>query len=208
MTRKAGSVPAETRAAILSSALQEFKEKGFQHSSLRTIASNAGVTTGAIYCFFRNKDELFDEIIGNATVPFLDFLQRHHEYEMGILASPEVEQGSRDPVIAENIIDFYMKNRDIWEILLHHQEHPSVQKFRKAFMDESIKHYMTMLKMLGRYDEGMMESFRFAITQFVRIQDETMMSLFESGFSKDEMIEHALTSMKMLRGAFHALLKE
>ena len=41
-----------TREKLLRSAKEEFVEKGFQNASLRKICSKAGVTTGAVYCFF------------------------------------------------------------------------------------------------------------------------------------------------------------
>lgn len=44
----------------------EFLDKGFQAASLRAIASEAGLTTGAIYGYFSSKSDLFDAIVGEA----------------------------------------------------------------------------------------------------------------------------------------------
>lgn len=44
---------------IIRSAYEEFLECGFQKASLHKIAENAGVTTGAIYTRYKNKDALF-----------------------------------------------------------------------------------------------------------------------------------------------------
>ncbi len=48
---------------ILVSAKKEFLRNGFEKASMRTIAKNAGVTTGALYTRFACKDELFKTII-------------------------------------------------------------------------------------------------------------------------------------------------
>lgn len=208
MTRKAGSVSAETKAAILSSAQEEFSEKGFQGASLRTIASNAGVTTGAIYCFFKGKDELFEAVLQTATEPFMDFLNRHYEYEISIIGTTRNRDKDIDYVISTNIINFYFKYRKTWDIIIRHMGHPVVQKFTDSFIDSSVNHYMAMVKILRNLDDEALESYRFAITQFVRIQSETTVSLFSAGFSKKEMTKHSITSIKMLRGAFHALLED
>ena len=56
----------ETKAKILESAKNEFLEKGFINASLRTIASNAGVTTGAMYRHFKDKDALFCALVDEA----------------------------------------------------------------------------------------------------------------------------------------------
>lgn len=45
----------ETRGLVLQSAQREFLDKGYEKASLRSIAQNAGVTTGALYVRFPNK---------------------------------------------------------------------------------------------------------------------------------------------------------
>lgn len=56
----------ETKNKILKSAKKEFLEKGFVNASLRTIAANAGVTTGAMYRHFKDKDALFCALVDPA----------------------------------------------------------------------------------------------------------------------------------------------
>jgi AcrR family transcriptional regulator len=51
-----------TRSAILDSARAAFGTKGFAASSLDEIVDNAGVTKGALYHHFANKQALFREI--------------------------------------------------------------------------------------------------------------------------------------------------
>ena len=48
---------------IIDSAMQEFLAFGYQKSSINRIARDAGVTTGAIYTRYKNKDELFFSLI-------------------------------------------------------------------------------------------------------------------------------------------------
>lgn len=45
----------KTRQKLLEQAKVEFAEKGFMKASLRTICTNAGVTTGALYFFSGTK---------------------------------------------------------------------------------------------------------------------------------------------------------
>lgn len=49
----------EKKQHILDAAISVFIENGFEETSMRQIASAAGLTTGAIYHHFKNKDELF-----------------------------------------------------------------------------------------------------------------------------------------------------
>ena len=48
----------ETRARILDTALRLFRERGFAETTMREIASEAGVAIGAAYYYFRSKEEM------------------------------------------------------------------------------------------------------------------------------------------------------
>ena len=48
-----------TRAALLEAARALIREKGYERTTLEEVARRAGMTTGAIYGNFKNRDELF-----------------------------------------------------------------------------------------------------------------------------------------------------
>jgi AcrR family transcriptional regulator len=48
-----------TRAALLQAARALVRERGFERTTLEKVAKRAGMTTGAIYGNFKNRDELF-----------------------------------------------------------------------------------------------------------------------------------------------------
>jgi AcrR family transcriptional regulator len=48
----------ETRARILDASLRLFRERGFERTTMRDVAGEAGVATGAAYYYFRSKEEL------------------------------------------------------------------------------------------------------------------------------------------------------
>jgi AcrR family transcriptional regulator len=48
-----------TRAALLEAARAVIREQGYERTTLEKVARRAGMTTGAIYGNFRNRDELF-----------------------------------------------------------------------------------------------------------------------------------------------------
>src|ERR1700692_1125162 len=48
-----------TRAKLLEAARSLIRERGYEHTTLEAIAERAGMTTGAIYGNFKNRDELF-----------------------------------------------------------------------------------------------------------------------------------------------------
>jgi len=65
---------AQTRAALVAAAAHVFVEQGYASSSLRQVAEEAGVTTGAIYSNFQSKAEL--------AVAVLDQQLHRQQYEI------------------------------------------------------------------------------------------------------------------------------
>ena len=54
-----GDKRARTRAALLEAARALIRKKGYERTTLEEVAKRAGMTTGAIYGNFKNRDELF-----------------------------------------------------------------------------------------------------------------------------------------------------
>ncbi len=57
--RPKGDKRLRTRARLLDAALELTRRDGFERTTLQAIAEHAGMTTGAIYGNFRNRDELY-----------------------------------------------------------------------------------------------------------------------------------------------------
>lgn len=51
----------QTRSAIIEAALRLFRERGYDASTMRAIASSAGVSTGNAYYYFSSKEDLIQE---------------------------------------------------------------------------------------------------------------------------------------------------
>ena len=54
-----GAKRQRTRAKLLEAARELIREKGYARTTLQDVASRAGMTSGAIYGNFKNRDELF-----------------------------------------------------------------------------------------------------------------------------------------------------
>jgi AcrR family transcriptional regulator len=67
--RPKGDKRARTRAALLQAARELIREKGYERTTLEDVARRAGMTSGAIYGNFRNRDELFIALSGAYWAP-------------------------------------------------------------------------------------------------------------------------------------------
>ena len=109
----------ETKSKILQSAKNEFLDKGFTNASLRTIASNAGVTTGAMYRHFKDKDALFCALVDDAidvTVKTVSLADSAHHLDFGNPVSQEHFEAENQET--NNFLNYIFDNFDIFTLLL------------------------------------------------------------------------------------------
>jgi len=59
MPRVTAAHEQEVRERILAAALRVFAEKGYRRSTIQDVVRESGLSVGAIYTWFRSKDELF-----------------------------------------------------------------------------------------------------------------------------------------------------
>ncbi len=62
---------------ILEAAEAEFFKKGYRGACVRSIAASVGVTTGAIYRYYKNKEALFDALVSE---PAQQLFERYRSY--------------------------------------------------------------------------------------------------------------------------------
>ena len=72
----------ETRQHLLECAKREFLEKGYMKASLRNICKEAGVTTGALYFFFKDKEDLLAALVEEPLRQLYAIMEEHYATEM------------------------------------------------------------------------------------------------------------------------------
>ena len=108
-----------TLGKIREAAKQEFLEKGFQGASLRTIAKNAGVTTGALYGYFSNKEALFAALVEEHAAAVMGcFMQAQDDFERltGEQQSEQMSEASK--YCMEWCTDYMYDHYDAFKLIL------------------------------------------------------------------------------------------
>ena len=113
---------------LLASAKTHFLENGYEKASLRKICSSAGVTTGALYFSFANKEALFDALIG-PTLQKIDAVL--DDLEQKVLK----EKGKNFDANRFNdfIFRFLVDNKDGIRLLMETDPVPKMFPFFKIF---------------------------------------------------------------------------
>lgn len=87
--RPKGDKRERTRATLLDAALELTRERGFDRTTLQDIADRAGMTTGAIYGNFRNRDELFMALAKRQWAPIRPVVEAGASFAEIMAASAE-----------------------------------------------------------------------------------------------------------------------
>ena len=110
----------EKRKKLIEAGKKEFLEKGYNKASLRKICSEAGVTTGALYFFFENKEDLFSSIVNPPVTALKNMIIEHFKEDRAFLSNIDSDDlGNLDHSdIAEMLVDHIYKNYDSFILLL------------------------------------------------------------------------------------------
>jgi AcrR family transcriptional regulator len=87
----------QTRTAIVAAALRLFREKGYEATTMRAIAREAGVATGNAYYYFSSKEEL--------VLQFYARIQADHERACQPVLEAEARLGRRLNGVLRALID-------------------------------------------------------------------------------------------------------
>lgn len=84
MSSSEGSTPKSerTRALIRDTALRSFRERGYEQTTIRLIASEAGVSVGTTNYHFASKNDLVQEL-------YLDVQRQHRDTALPLLAASD-----------------------------------------------------------------------------------------------------------------------
>ena len=108
-----------TQTRILEAGKTEFLEKGYENASLRSIASQAGVTTGAIYGYFPDKAALFNVLVEKPTAHLRDwYLSVQTEFEAYPAEYKERQMHGYTSRALEEFIDYVYLHFDAFKLVV------------------------------------------------------------------------------------------
>lgn len=141
----------ETKMKLLASARAEFLDKGYMKASLRTICKNAGVTTGALYFFFRDKADLFEALTKDVVEAIYAVVNGHFsiEHDMakkGELGHPEDADNHMHYDDSQRIIHMMYEHRDDVLLVLTKSQGSTMEGLVDRFIDTAEQHFKNMAR--------------------------------------------------------------
>lgn len=169
-----------TREHLIEAAAEEFLAQGFEKASLRKICERAGVTTGALYFFFENKEALFCQIVE----PVLAQIERLGKE----LAATERKDISLGPDMDKKLMELLWRNRREVQLLLEKSAGT-----RYADFESNIYSQMEWVFSEFFQEFGNMGHEKELIRILVKMRIKGFMELLHGEYSMEEMLR--LTEM-------------
>lgn len=142
------------RQRLLDAAKQEFIRYGFKDASLRNIAAAAGMTTGAIYTYFKDKNALFEAIVGPVCLQvdaIFDEMSQHYYDENSVISEITTQNTLAD---LHEIYGFIYANFEVFRLLVVGAEGSSRADFVHSIVDNEVKHTMAYLERMKIIDNS------------------------------------------------------
>jgi len=125
------------RKKLIEAGKKEFLEKGYNKASLRKICSDAGVTTGALYFFFENKEDLYSSIVNPPLMELKKMVIEHFKEDQAFLSNMDsLDLGNLDHSdIADMLVDHVYKNYDSFILLLSGSKEDALENGIDEFVE-------------------------------------------------------------------------
>ena len=181
-----------TRTKILHAAKQEFLNKEFADTNVRAIAEKAGVTTGALYNLFDNKDGIFEALVSGVFDEFLDIVAHRDVFDaenFGMKTSDLsaiIELSQRRFL---KMVDFFYDNWDAMKLIVCCSKGSSYEHIFDKAIDLIDRKTLQWLKQDG---VKLSRRIRFFIHVMVTISFENLKEIFYHNLKKTEAVDYVL----------------
>lgn len=142
-----------TKQNILEVGKKEFLTKGFKSASLRKIVKEAGVTTGAFYGYYSNKEALFSDLVEEPAKTVMDKFMEAQIAFSELSAEKQCEQmgkmsGNAMKWMAEYIYDHF----DAFKLIICCAEGTKYENYIHKMVEVEVKstyQFISTLQSLG-----------------------------------------------------------
>lgn len=199
----------ETREKLLKSAKKEFLEKGFMQASLRNICKNAGVTTGALYFFFKDKEDLFANLVQEPLRQLYQLMNSHYEQESDMSSTElhTMKDFGEDIGVAKHVVHFMYQYYDEFQLILTKSQGSCFEKCIDYFVDVSEKHYHIMADKVAEY-MGTKKLDDYMIHWVAHMQIDAFVHLLTHEDSEDEAVKQIENIVYYIMSGWFAMFQK
>lgn len=196
----------DTREKLIKCAKEEFLEKGYLKASLRSICKKAGVTTGALYFFFKDKEDLFGQIVEMPVKLLYDAMLEHYEYEksMGENEIMRDDKGEKDKEVAHIVIKYLYKYYDEFQLVLTKSQGSRYEKVVDEIIKITENHNKESADRIAK-KYGKPPADDFFIHWFSRMQIDTFVNFISYHKDEQTVLDHVDDIIEFMYGGWEAV---
>ena len=195
---------------IHAAAEAEFLEKGYQGASLRSICKKAGVTTGALYFFFKDKDDIFASLVAPVLGSICTMMEAHMQQELQEVKG-ELQEGqddfSDDVYASRRIIHELYQNYDRVQLLLTKSQGSSLAGCIDEFVAFTEKNYRMLADAQAKVC-GVSAPDDYTIHWMAHMQIDAFVHLLTHEPDEEKAVAHLGDILKYLLAGWYALFQK
>lgn len=193
------------RKTILEVTREEFIKNGFKNTSMRTIAQKADVSLSNIYNYFKNKDEIFKEVL-SPVISALENLTNSHNNEESLNIDVFTSQDYlRNRTIL--FVELILKYRDELRVLFFKSHGSELEKFKEYYIqkntDIGLEYLQLMKKKYPELNIAISDFFIHAMTSWWL---NTINELIMHNLTREELEEFLTEYMNYSSGGWKNLM--
>ncbi|MGN0657346.1 MAG: TetR/AcrR family transcriptional regulator [Ruminiclostridium sp.] len=202
----------ETRELLLESGRNEFLEKGYMKASLRKICSDAGVTTGALYFFFNDKEDLFGAISEPPLKELINILNGHFSADVEAIS----HEHSIDGLNAHELVDhdgFIIKlvhhvysNYDAFMLLLTKSQGSKYENCVDSLVETIEQFYLAMSEKIGAHYGAKVN--RYMLHWLTHIMVDSFIHLITHECDEAKAVQYMMRIMNFILGGWQRAVFE
>ncbi|KNZ41493.1 TetR/AcrR family transcriptional regulator [Acetobacterium bakii] len=201
----------ETRSRLLEVAKQEFLELGYEKASMRKICKKAGVTTGALYFFFKDKNDLFAELVKKVADEIKMSIVHHTEKEQAIYVETKTTpQELIDDGIQQGreFVTYMYANKDAFILLLSKANGSAYENFYDELVDLMEENTLRFLDHIASENGKENEINPYTMHWLAHLETSSFAQLLIHGLTLEEALMQAEVIAKYLTGGWLEILKK
>ncbi|HML36083.1 MAG TPA: TetR/AcrR family transcriptional regulator [Bacillota bacterium] len=144
-----------TQNRLLEAGKAEFLQKGYKNASLRSIARQAGVTTGAIYGYYPDKAALFSALVSEPAIHLRDwYLSVQREFDAFPAEYKEKQLHGYTSRALEELISYVYLHFDAFKLVVCCSSGTEYEHYIDSLIEIEIEHtrrFIEALRGLGKH---------------------------------------------------------
>jgi TetR/AcrR family fatty acid metabolism transcriptional regulator len=102
--------------AILDAAVKVFAQHGYHRSKISSIADQAGIATGSIYLYYKNKESILLKIFDQLWTELTDGLRK-------TVKRSDIEPSQKLDLVIDKLFDLFVANPALASVFVNEQHH-------------------------------------------------------------------------------------